>query len=214
MRNSGSQFGSLELWFFHLSSVLPKSFFDQLSPEERARMERITHSEERRRFLAGRGLIRLVLGHYEPGENLRLVLGPEGKPFLNNAQVVKDFSLSHSQDAVVLAVSTAGRVGLDVEFLSPSLEENRRPGVSSALELEAWVRTESRGKFAGTGIIAPAGIPASASTESFTFFLGNQAYALAITHEEKPQLPQVLKLRSASSPLEQGSILPEAVALT
>ena len=64
-------------------------------------VERASHflSEElRNRFIAGRGCLRAVLGHYlgVPAANIRFTYGPNGKPSLVAKQGL-NFNLAHSQ---------------------------------------------------------------------------------------------------------------------
>lgn len=176
-----------EAWYFDLSSVIPKSFFDKLSEEDRARMERISHSESRRRFLAGRGLMREVLSFYEKTNQLDIRVDSLGKPFLMEAKVVKDFSLSHSEDAVVLAVSLMGKIGVDVELL----------GNTEQPDLKNWVKKEALGKLAGIGILQEEPEALSACS-TFSFSLGAKSYAMALAHETSGN-SETLLLRSYSA---------------
>lgn len=70
------------------------------------------------RFLRGRVLMRVVLGHYlaiDPAE-VSLAQSASGKPrFAEKALQFPSFSLSHAGDETVLAVATGGDIGIDIE---------------------------------------------------------------------------------------------------
>ena len=96
-----------------------------LSPDERARAARFRGQHLERRFVVSRAAVRRVLARYR-GEDpaaIAFELGPHGKPLLSGDE--PPFSVSHSGDVAVIAVSGAGPVGVDVEEvrLIPELEQ-------------------------------------------------------------------------------------------
>ena len=73
----------------------------------------------RDRYIAVRGLLRLVLADYldiEPIE-LQFVTGEHGKPALIYHQLY--FNLSHSSDLLAIAVSDLQDIGIDIEQIKP-----------------------------------------------------------------------------------------------
>jgi 4'-phosphopantetheinyl transferase len=97
-----------------------------LSPEEQDRWARFRQDADRRRFLVGRGLLRVLAGAQMnlPPEQVELVYGPYGKPSI---AMRKDrppwhFNLSHSGDLVLLAFQRARQVGVDVEQVRADLD--------------------------------------------------------------------------------------------
>jgi len=94
-----------------------------LQPAERDRAARFRFERFRNRFTVGRASLRILLGQYLglPPRHLEFVFGPHGKPELANPGVRPPlhFNLSHSQDLALLAVSTVGPIGVDVEHLRP-----------------------------------------------------------------------------------------------
>ena len=100
-----------------------------LRPAERDRANRFRFEHHRHRFIAGRGVLRKILGSYlemEPNA-LRFDYGPHGKPTLASAPGRRDlhFNLAHSEGLLLLGVTETGPVGVDVERvrLIPDLEE-------------------------------------------------------------------------------------------
>lgn len=105
-----------------LSDTLPNA----LTGEEHRRAARIIGRRQRWRWSRSRGLLRAVLALYveqEPHE-LRLAADARGKPQLlsdlddgqHSAPSSLQFSLSHSEDVVLLALSRPQAVGVDVEI--------------------------------------------------------------------------------------------------
>ncbi len=68
-------------------------------------------SGESRRILLG------LLSRYlcAPVSEIRVETGPHGKPYLKEPEVPLFFNLSHAGDRMVLAFSTSGEVGIDLE---------------------------------------------------------------------------------------------------
>lgn len=96
------------------------------SAEERARHDRLSMADDRRSFAAAHGLLRQVLATTVGGSPAQLMFGRDGhgKPFLvpDVARPTVPFSLSHCRDVVACVIAPAGRVGIDVEPIRPSLD--------------------------------------------------------------------------------------------
>ena len=143
-----------------------------LSAEERARWERFGHPLAGQRFLAGRGLLRGLLGRWLNCSPTLVPLQTEGngKPFLALERGQKlAFSVSHSGDLVGVAIGTVLRLGLDVEalreeydaapivrrFFTPEEFEDWQAvpaGQQSKVFFRAWTRREAYLKGTGEGI--------------------------------------------------------------
>lgn len=90
-----------------------------LSPSEHARLERIQHPRALAEFVAGRRLIREVLGALlaVAPHDLLLVESERGALFIDPTHASSlRFNLSHTEGLVVLAVAET-EVGVDVEWL-------------------------------------------------------------------------------------------------
>jgi 4'-phosphopantetheinyl transferase len=101
-----------------------------ISPDEAGRAHRFYFERDRRRFVIGRGILRLLLGRYlgrEPGE-LVFRYGENGKPALatlNGGPPPLYFNVTHSEGLAVYAFTRAGEVGVDIERIRdiPELEQ-------------------------------------------------------------------------------------------
>ena len=145
-----------------------------LSAAERDRAARLVEPV-RRRFVAGRGRLRRVLGAWLGADPGRLVFeaGPEGKPFLAGPHAGRcHFNLTHCGDAALLALSPDAAVGIDLELTAPAhtpawaermagsiLAPAERAaflehpaGLRPAALLAAWVVKEAVVKGTGAGI--------------------------------------------------------------
>jgi 4'-phosphopantetheinyl transferase len=89
-----------------------------LAADERARAARFVLQVHRDRFIAGRAMLRRVLGSYlgAPPEAVELVLEAGGKPSLAGNRPLR-FNLSHSGGLALLAVALDRDVGVDLESL-------------------------------------------------------------------------------------------------
>ncbi|MBD6614638.1 4'-phosphopantetheinyl transferase superfamily protein [Komarekiella sp. 'clone 1'] len=94
-----------------------------LSSDEIARAERFYFQKHRQRFIAGRGILRTILGRYlsiEP-QKIRFDYQLRGKPVL--ADTFADsglvFNLSHSQNLGLFGVNCTRQIGVDLEYIRP-----------------------------------------------------------------------------------------------
>jgi 4'-phosphopantetheinyl transferase len=171
--------GEVHVWSLPLdmSPSALASVAEFLSPDERKRADRFRFEGTGNRFLAGRGLLRVILGRYcaVPPERLRFNYGPKGKPELTPGEGARPtggalhFNLAHSEGLGVLAVTQTGPVGVDVEQVRRLLEFRelvgqffsvREAAEFSRLEREQqpaaffnlWTRKEALLKATGEGI--------------------------------------------------------------
>jgi 4'-phosphopantetheinyl transferase len=141
----------IHLWLFRLDAgagALAR-LSETLDEKERMRAARFRFPQDRDRFVAGRGVLRAVLGLYvgESPARIRLAAGPQGKPRLDGYAGAIDFNLSHSEDRAVLAVGAGRRIGVDIERVDPSraTEEIARRFFSPD-EVAALARISRRGR--------------------------------------------------------------------
>ncbi|HRX71472.1 MAG: 4'-phosphopantetheinyl transferase superfamily protein [Gammaproteobacteria bacterium] len=96
-----------------------------LTVDERERAGRFRFPEHQDRFIAGRGLLRELLGIYldQPAALIRFNQGPRGKPVLvgQPAETCLHFNLSHSSDQVLYAIARC-EVGVDLEDMNRRLD--------------------------------------------------------------------------------------------
>ncbi|WP_375497001.1 4'-phosphopantetheinyl transferase HetI [uncultured Nostoc sp.] len=94
-----------------------------LSSDEIARAERFYFQEHQQRFIAGRGILRTILGRYLDMQPLQVQFNYQqrGKPVLANtfADSGLAFNLSHSQGLGLCAVNCTREIGVDLEHIRP-----------------------------------------------------------------------------------------------
>ncbi|MGA9377302.1 MAG: 4'-phosphopantetheinyl transferase superfamily protein [Phormidium sp.] len=101
-----------------------------LSLDERLRAERFYFERDQKKFIACRGLLRIILSRYldlEPHQ-LEFKYSLQGKPELNNNNNTQErlcFNVSHSQGLAVYAIALNRSVGIDLEYLRhiPDVEQ-------------------------------------------------------------------------------------------
>jgi len=94
-----------------------------LSPDEIARSNRFHFAKDKSHFIAGRGILRELLGKYlgKAPASLEFSYGEHGKPALAGANATSgiSFNLSHSGGLAVYAFAKARNLGVDVERIKP-----------------------------------------------------------------------------------------------
>lgn len=122
-----------------------------LADDERARAGRLA-APVRRRFVAGRGQLRRLLGRIVDDDPaaLRFACSPRGKPALGGRHAGRcHFNVSHSRDTCLVAFSQRVALGIDLECPTP----DRTP---------AWADTMSGAVLAPSEFAAYSLLPAAA----------------------------------------------------
>ena len=111
--------GEVHVWRADLANTNIPDRGQFLSPEECIRAGRFHFERDRERFIAGRSLLRTILGRYLdlPPHDLRFTQGPSGRPELTGVCSSLRFNISHSDDLMLLAVTHARAVGIDLELM-------------------------------------------------------------------------------------------------
>jgi 4'-phosphopantetheinyl transferase len=150
---------------------------DLLSDEERARAQRYARDEDSRRHILGRALVRIRIGRLrdiDPGD-VRIIQTEQAKPFVEGGPA---FNISHSGDAVLVALAIGGRLGIDVEMVRPlsdlvglattSFARDELDTLTAAAPenrvrqfFRIWTRKEAMLKALGSGIPALSSISVS-----------------------------------------------------
>jgi 4'-phosphopantetheinyl transferase len=144
-----------------------------LSAEESVRAARFHFGRDRDRYIAGRGMLRIVLGRYleTPPAVIGLATQPHGKPVLEKA-AKPHFNLAHTDELALLAVSNTCLTGVDIEkrgrkvdyealarrFLSPpeyAQLELRAANERNDAFLSLWTCKEAVAKALGSGLRMP-----------------------------------------------------------
>jgi 4'-phosphopantetheinyl transferase len=153
-----------------------KYFEKILAEDEINRANRFHFKKDRERFVAGRGILRMILSSYvsaPPGEII-FTYGSRGKPGLQPQLGLPgiEFNLAHSSGMAIYAITEDRPVGVDIESFQPDfpVEEVARNFFSSAelaalqdlpkvLRMEAffkcWTRKEAFIKALGDGLSCP-----------------------------------------------------------
>ena len=146
---------------------------ETLSEDELSRASRFVFPRDQDRFVAGRGILRSILGRYlqRPAGSIRFVYGLQGKPnlLLDHSDPPIRFNVSHSQGLAVFAFSYDREIGVDIEtsrtgleiediagryFSSSELAEFRALPPEKRPEgfLTCWTRKEAYLKAIGSGL--------------------------------------------------------------
>ncbi len=149
------------------------NFYAQLSDDEKARAERFRFPHLKHRYIAGRGILRVLSGRYlgMAAKELVFAYGEQGKPYLPDFPNFQ-FNISHADTQAIFAFAEGSAVGVDVEFIDPEVEcEKLAPRFFSANEarklmalpkakraaafFSCWTRKEAFIKYHGGGLSIP-----------------------------------------------------------
>ena len=197
--STAPRFGSDEVHVWAVSLDIASGALETLaatlSPDEKERAGKFKFEKHRNRFIAGRGVLREILGEYlqtEPA-SLPFSCSPNGKPTLaaEFTDMRIHFNLAHSEDLALVAVTRIGAIGVDVECTRPIKEMDElvarffsahetelfgkvRPDEKPAAFFNLWTRKEALLKATGEGITR------SLSLVEVGFLPGEPACLLAI----------------------------------
>lgn len=106
-----------------LAEATIHSLYELLNSEERQRADRFHFPHDRVHFIAARGQLRILLARHlnlTPTE-LQFSYSKYGKPSLVQAPELH-FNLSHANTKALLAVTYAGKVGVDIEYTQKEID--------------------------------------------------------------------------------------------
>jgi len=165
-----------------------------LNAEEITRADRFHFERDRRRFIAARAQLRLILGKYlaQDPQAITFSYGERGKPHV--AESV-EFNISHSEELAIVAVAHERSLGVDVEAIRTmediegisrrffSARENAALlniplDEQSEAFFRCWTLKEAYIKAIGDGLAYP--------TESFDVAFGRGERAELLRVEGKP----------------------------
>jgi 4'-phosphopantetheinyl transferase len=118
-KNPHLKLGEVHLWSNSL--LIGRNEFvvyeASLSDEERRRAKGFRFEHDRRRYVAARGQLRALLGHYAdvPAADVIIRTGAHGKPYLHYPSELIHFNVSHTGDKAIIAFCPDGPVGVDIE---------------------------------------------------------------------------------------------------
>ena len=147
-----------------------------LAPEEKGRADRLIFRSDRDTYVATRGILRQLLGGYlnRSPADVTFHYGPRGKPTLYGESLERSiqFSVSHSGRMALLAFAAGRHIGIDLEFIRPTIAAleiaERYFSPQEVIELRAlpgsrlaeafflcWTRKEAYVKAKGEGLHIP-----------------------------------------------------------
>jgi 4'-phosphopantetheinyl transferase len=146
-----------------------------LSQDEMDRAKRFHFQKDHDRFIAARGILRLILGRYlnQAPATIVFAYNRYGKPFLQSPQTGRiRFNLSHANQLALYALSGVHEVGVDIEYIKPKQDiekiierffsENEKREFQQLPEFmktkaffSGWTRKEAFIKARGSGLSIP-----------------------------------------------------------
>ncbi len=95
-----------------------------LDAGERERATHFKFPDDRTRFILGRGLLRHGLRRFAPEVPASAEIGysPLGRPIFPAEYDAPRFSISHTRDLVALAFTRDAQVGVDLEYMQPTVD--------------------------------------------------------------------------------------------
>jgi phosphopantetheinyl transferase len=146
--------GVVDVWHVDLGEATYDGLVELLCAQEQARAARIVHAHKRTLWTRSHGILRALLGRYLDADPRALLFapGPHGKPRLwdraeGDAGLGREsnlrFNLSHSDELMLVAVTTGREVGMDLEVA--------RERYTSEF-LRTWTMREATVKCLGTGL--------------------------------------------------------------
>jgi 4'-phosphopantetheinyl transferase len=170
--------GQVHVWraALDIPTPLADTLEQTLSPDEQTRAAQFRFPFLRQRFVAGRGILRAILGRYQgvAPQILRFDYTAHGKPFLqpDEGRQWLRFNMAHAEGMALYAIAHSREVGIDIEMLRPigdamaiavqffsPLERHMLQALpleeQPAAFLRCWTRKEAYTKGLGVGLSLP-----------------------------------------------------------
>jgi len=200
---------AVHVWRVNFSTCAGSAgaYANTLSQSELERANRFRFADDRERFIVARGALRATLGNYldiKP-EQVEFTYGSNGKPALASRNAGVQFNMSHSRNLALVAFTSTGKIGVDIEYMDDSLEVEAIAGrFFSALEVQTlltlpaearrlgffncWTRKEAFVKALGSGLSYP--------LQQFDVTLSPGAPPALLRHRLQPDQSQRWSLHS------------------
>ena len=153
--------------------ILYKNWMDlNLDENELNRSSSFYNVQDRNTFVVCRFYLKKLASEFLdlPIDNLKIGYGTNGKPFIENEKLY--FNCSHTEDIFVIAITTLGEIGIDIEWLHRPvvisklsnliLSDKEQFSLSQCREdkrkemfLKIWTVKESFFKGLGSGLSSP-----------------------------------------------------------
>lgn len=164
----------IHIWLADLDRLYPvlSPLEALLSADEQERGQRFRFALHQQRFMAGRGILRLLLSQYlnVAPQALMFQYGAHGKPALAASHSLLQFNLSHADNLAVYAIGSAKAIGIDLEkfrevqvqdlaerFFSPQEAAallRLKPELQQSTFFRYWTAKEALLKATGEGLSA------------------------------------------------------------
>lgn len=206
------------VWLANLDEENAAEFDRLLSADEQVRAERFRFAQDRKRFVAARGFLRVILGKYLQTDprSIRFQYNEYGKPSLTGQfpSSIK-FNLSHSDETAIYAFTIDREIGVDVERIKPSfIDEGMLSYCLTAREIsrfrelsesegelfffDCWTLKEAYLKLYGKGLSLPANqIETALFIESSNGLFENETQP----RQQRPAFPELPSIPGCAAAL-------------
>jgi 4'-phosphopantetheinyl transferase len=115
---------NIDIWLTYYDEIVDAQQLDELrallTPEEVSKEGRFLFTDDRKRYLVTRAMVRMLLSRYAPVEPARWEFSKNayGRPWIANATDETRgliFNISHTRGLIALAVTRGRELGVDVE---------------------------------------------------------------------------------------------------
>ncbi len=201
-----------DVWMARLDTVNTAQSEQIISDDERARAARFRFETDRKRFIAARAFLRIILGKYLQINPRQICFqyNKYGKPSIGSEpRPAIKFNLSHSDDLALFAVNETKEIGVDIERIKSSfVDEAMASQCLTGREIEhfqtlsetareiyffdCWTRKEAYLKARGNGFsLPPNQIETSLLSELSTSYFENDTESRQIFRsiEKLPPIP-------------------------
>lgn len=194
-----------QAWLINLKDFMGQhdQLGQYLTPQERAKYEKINTRDGRQRYGLRRALTRILLAHILKRKPSEVSYGYTryGKPYLIGEEGLR-FNLSHSKEYLLIGVAENAEIGVDIEKINEGLNHEALMGavfstnerrqylsIEKKCRLEAfyrvWVQKEAISKAIGLGLSIgfpnfSVRIDPTASEEEYSIKIEGQKYPVKI----------------------------------
>jgi 4'-phosphopantetheinyl transferase len=199
------------VWWASLAALTPEHA-ELLSAAELTRAHSYRREDDRRRFLLGAALLRLLVAELTGSPPAAVSIDrscgrcglAHGRPRVVDSTLY--VSVSHSADVVVVAAAQRGRIGVDVEQVEPVMAGRIPPlllapgeTVSTAADIvQLWTRKEAVVKATGDGMRVPLEQVVLAADGELTGYPGQLPTARVVDFDAVPGYRGALAMLTAS----------------
>ncbi|MCR4794376.1 MAG: 4'-phosphopantetheinyl transferase superfamily protein [Ruminococcus sp.] len=141
----------IEIWYVDICKdidIIKRSMY-LINDAEKERYNRFLRDKDKLRYACGRIFTKMISAAYlgSKAEDILIYADKYYKPHIKEHSDILKYNISHSGDMVLLAFSSSGEIGIDIEQFDPCINESEICSAFHSEEIKAMAVGDNKRQF-------------------------------------------------------------------